>query len=305
VGGANLARVTFWNPDLLSPDGLAMLERYITATGTVLITIDPLRAHLGKAVDDRAALAPLTRLCHRTGVALVAVDHTRRNPRASGSLTDAMLGTGSGFMANARALFVFGKNADDPDQRLLVGAGANHSDDEGRGMIFEFDLAPTEINGEETEVARLLLVDPDAVIPGDKVLRDSNALTETKGSPIKRAIASEWLTTLLMFGEVHADKIKARAAEDGLSWSTVRRASDQLGVVKRAAARGFGKARDSWGALPAEHPVLKLAAQSKGAGKFDPTQMPGQMTVEDVLNAIDAAGTVDDPTDEEATDDAA
>src|SRR4029450_8367461 len=160
VAGANLDRVTFWNPDLLSPDGLAMLERYIVATDTVLITIDPLRAHLGKAVDDRAALAPLTRLCHRTGVALVAVDHTRRHPRASGSLTDAMLGTGSGFMANARALFVFGKNADDPDQRLLIGAGANHSDDEGRGMICEFDLAPTEINGEEAEVARPLLVDP-------------------------------------------------------------------------------------------------------------------------------------------------
>ena len=74
---------------------------------------------------------------------------------------------------------------------------------------------------------------------------------------MKLAVATEWLTSLLMFGEVHANAVKAKAAVDGLSWATVRRAAKQLGVTKRSEHRGFGLGLDYWWRLPAEQPAPK------------------------------------------------
>jgi len=75
------------------------------------------------------------------------------------------------------------------------------------------------------------------------------------GDPDKKAVASEFLTLLLMKGPVPAKAIFDRAAEAGVSQKTVRRAADSLDVVKKR--KGFGPGSYLEWSLPAGHPALR------------------------------------------------
>ena len=301
VAGADLKKIHFWTPDLATPDGLQQAETLINALGITLMVIDPLAAHLPRGISEsRAHTVQITKLCENTGLALVAVHHTRVSASKKGHAIDAVLGSGSGFKANARAVYLFGRNVDDPDERILSCAKINGAE-EG-SMTFNFDLAETEIEGQATEIPRLVLVDPMSNVPPHKILEDGTNESKKEGDPTKRAVAGEWLTSLLMFGELHKDVIRKKAEEDGLAWRTIRRAADALEVVQREAGRGFGKGKDYWWALPPQHPALRVGTAAKKAGVD--LDAEGQMTVEDVLAAIDAAGTVpgQGPLDEDEED---
>ena len=298
VAGADLKKVSFWTPDLMTPEGLLKLETVVRALNVKLLVLDPITGHMTRrAMDTRTMITPIRDLCERTGLVIVAIHHTRKSLAKNAHPIDWVKGAGDGMLAAARMVYLFGRNSDDPDERLLVHAKTNVSD-EG-SMTFAFDLAETTIKDENTEIGRLLLVDPLSSVapikiaddrPGKKGAADEN-------DPTKKAVASEWLTSTLMFGEVHSDVVKQKAQETGLSWRTIRRAMDQVGVEKREEHRGFGKGRDIYYHLPKGHPALKLGTQarkaaSKKGGEFDPSQleMPeGELTVEDVLAAIDAA----------------
>jgi hypothetical protein len=294
VAGADLSKIHFWTPELGTPEGIAQLETMVRALNIKLLIIDPLAAHLPRAISEsRAKIRPITELCERTGLAIVALHHTRKGASKKGHALDAILGAGSGFMANCRVVYLFGKNVDDPDERVLAAAKSNVSE-EG-SMTFSFDLVETEIDGEITEIAKLDLLDPLSDVPPHKILEEGTNAGKNV-DPTKRAVASEWLTSLLMFGELHADDVRKKADEDGIAWRTIRRAADKLGIEKREQHRGFGKGRDYFWSLPTSHPALKVGALAAQAGvKIE----EGQMTVEDVLAAIDAAGTVDDPLEED------
>jgi hypothetical protein len=300
VAGADLSKVHFWTPDLTTPEGIAQAELMIRVLDIKMLVIDPLAAHLPRKVSEsRAAIRPITELCERTGLALVALHHTRKGASKKQHALDAVLGGGSGFMANARVVYLFGKNVDDPDERVLACAKTNISE-EG-SMTFTFDLVETEIDGEVEEVASLTLLDPLSDVPPHKILEEGTGKGKDDVDPTKRAVASEWLTSLLMFGELHVDVIRKKADEDGIAWRTIRRACDKLGIEKREQHRGFGKGRDYWWSLPKQHPALKVGAKAVTAG----LDVDGQMTVEDVLALIDSAGTVpgQGPIDDEEGDD--
>ena len=300
VAGADLKNIHFWTPDLATADGLQQTENFVKALGITLMVIDPLAAHLPRGISEsRDHTAKITELCSNTGLALVAVHHTRVSASKKGHAIDAVLGTGSGFKANARAVYLFGRNVDDPDERILSAAKINGAE-EG-SMTFNFDLAETEIEGVTTEIPRLVLVDPMSDVPPHKILEDGTNESKKEGDPVKRAVAGEWLTSLLMFGELHKDVIRKKADEDGLAWRTIRRAADGLELVQREAGRGFGKGKDYFWSLPKDHPALKVGKAAVKAGvEIDES---GQMTVEDVLAAIDAAGTVDNPNEHDEEED--
>jgi uncharacterized protein YuzE len=64
----------------------------------------------------------------------------------------------------------------------------------------------------------------------------------------RRAIAAEWLTTCLAQGPRGVDELREGATEEGVSWTTVRRAADEIGIEKHRVGRKM-----EW-ELPFGHP---------------------------------------------------
>src|SRR5262249_14497634 len=102
---------------------LQYLQQAITSIGNVqAVIIDPLSAYLGdkdtyKDSEIRTVLAPLAALAERFAVAVVGISHLAKADqrralyRALGSV---------GFVAAARTVFAIGKDANDPERRILV-----------------------------------------------------------------------------------------------------------------------------------------------------------------------------------------
>ncbi len=286
VAGADLDKVYFWTPSLTTPEGIAQLEAFVNALGIRLLVLDPVSAHYPKgSKDDRETIGLLTRACERTGLAVVAVDHIRKSVSKSSTALESVLGSGHGLQAAARFVYVFGTNPKDPDERVLASAKSNVA--EASSMSFIFDLVDVELAGRPAERPRFVLTDESCGVSANDVVRykgDGNG--DVGGSPVKKAIAAEWLTSYLMFGCRPAIQLQADATKAGISSATIRRASTEMKVAKvRANGGGVGSFVE-W-ALPTGHPALKVGDAAKAA--IDLTQVTsGQLTVEDVLRMIDA-----------------
>jgi hypothetical protein len=295
VAGADLSKVSFWTPDLQTPEGLVKLEAVVTALKVKLLILDPITGHMTRrAIDSRLSINPIRELCERTGLSIVAIHHTRKALPKNAHPIDWVKGAGDGMLAAARMVYIFGRNVDDPDERLLVHAKTNISD-EG-SMTFAFDLAETQIEGEDVEIGRLLLIDPLSAVNPTKIADDRPGKGGKDGGDdtTKRAVATDWLTSLLMFGEMHSKDIDAKREEAGITARTLRRAREELGCVKREEHRGYGKGRDYWWRLPDNHPALELGKKARKAAKGELDDTDGELTVEDILNAIDRAKGDDD-----------
>ncbi len=285
VAGADLDKVYFWTPILTTPEGVAQLEAFVNALGIRLLVLDPVSAHYPKgSKDDRETIGLLIRACERTGLAVVAVDHTRKSVSKSSTALESVLGSGHGLQAAARFVYVFGVNPKDPDERVLASAKSNVA--ERASMSFIFDLVDVELSGRPSERPRFVLTDESCGVSANDVVRYKGDGGDGGGSPVKKAIAAEWLTSYLMFGCRPAIQLQDDATKSGISSATIRRASTEMKIAKvRANGGGVGSFVE-W-ALPAGHPALKVGDAAKAA--IDLTAVtPGQLTVEDVLRMIDA-----------------
>ena len=71
----------------------------------------------------------------------------------------------------------------------------------------------------------------------------------------KREAASEWLTNhLAAQGQAKVPDIKAAARVEDIAWRTMRRAADELGVIKQPHGHG-PRSYTTW-ELPPDHPAV-------------------------------------------------
>jgi hypothetical protein len=200
---ANLENVYFWTPEL--PRDLAALEQMIAGLDAQLVVIDPIASHLSVSLlsdqKSRRALDPLSKLADRRNVAVLLVSHTVKHPRGTHPI-DAIGGSGGGLRAVARIAYVFGRGHG--DERVLACVKSNVGP-EAAPYQFEVD-------------ARIML-----------------DLTSPNQSPeSKRAAATEWLIMYLLFGPRPVSELKEDAELHGHSWGTVRRAADDLRIIRPA-----------------------------------------------------------------------
>ena len=112
---------------LTLPDDVAALTTQVEAVDAALVIVDPIAAHLSGGVDShkdasiRRALAPLGRMAHETGAAVLGVAHLNK---AAGGDWVRRVGGSVGLGAAARNVLIA---ADDPDgdDRLIVHAKSN------------------------------------------------------------------------------------------------------------------------------------------------------------------------------------
>ncbi|HKW63598.1 MAG TPA: AAA family ATPase [Candidatus Acidoferrum sp.] len=186
--------------------------------GVRLVVIDPISAYLG-GVDShsnaevRGVLTPLATLAAQHNLAVLCVTHLRKSAGAVVYRAIASIA----FTAAARAVWAVAPDPEEADRRLLLAVKQNLSANIG-GLAFRVETqgAAPRLAWESGAVA---LAANDVL--GDEVQQDQSERREAK----------EWLEDLLADGPVAVKKIRQEATAAGLSWMTVRRAKDALGVV--------------------------------------------------------------------------
>lgn len=265
AAGAFMRRVHLAEEPILIPDHLDRLERRIRQTGARLTIFDAAQQHFTVPVTDgqsiRRATTPLGKMLARTGSSAVFIDHVKKNVSGANHPLEALIGAGSGLAAAARLVYLFGTNPNNPEERILATAKSNI----GRPRSVVFELMDQELiltmKGQRKigyTIGRLALVDPESELTASDVLRwKGKGAVGANVRAAAKAIAQEWLIAILMGGPRKQAEIQEEAATSGISWGTVRRAADELELVKKR--EGFGRGGFWTWALPDDHPALKLA----------------------------------------------
>lgn len=267
AAGADLSKVVLLDDEDLGylPAGIETLRTAIAQTGATLVILDPVAAHLGVSVNNdqaaRTALTPLAALAEETGAAIVLVHHTNKNAKKSSHAQAAILGGSGGLVGASRAIFAFGRTDDMNDEdRCLVTIKCNIGD-HPKGIVFQMDSVDL---ADDVEAGRLVVTQEDVEIEPQDVLsstgKSKGADNDSPNSP-KKAMAAEWLTSMLASGPQKVESLKSLAMVEGLAWRTIRRAAEDLEIVK--VRQGFGKGSHIEWNLPAGHPALK-AQQGQG-----------------------------------------
>lgn len=227
AAGAMLERVHFWTPTL--PEETRRLEEVICERKAALVVIDPIAAHLSVSVyndqEVRMALTPLAQVAEETNAAILLLHHPIKNPAASAHPLLAVGGSGGGLAGAARVAYLWGRSPDDPDERVLACVKSNLGP-EAKALAFELDMHEFDDVG---DVPRLIAVGESEVTP--QALLAANQATGKK-APEKLAHACEFLCGYLRLGPRPPAEIKEDAQQHALSWMTIRRAADELGVLR-------------------------------------------------------------------------
>lgn len=217
-------------------DDLNRLENALQQLGgrARLVIVDPITAYLGKTdshrtSDVRAALAPLQDLAGRYGVSVVAVSHTPKSG-GNGKAVNAVTGS-QAFVAAARSTWIVMKDKDDPDRRLMLEAKNNLG--RAKGLAFRISTRAVQV-GWETAFAPFVLFDSGEVeISADEALKiDEDAGHKGLGRN-KKDIAKAFLHAELTNGPVEVVALTQRAEAHGITYRTLKRAADDLGIITR------------------------------------------------------------------------
>jgi putative DNA primase/helicase len=200
-----------------------------------LLIVDPVVSAVTgdshKNTETRRALQPLVDMAARMGAALVGITHFSKGGQG-GDPAQRVLGSVA-FIAVARVVLVAAKvqGEDGEDRRILARGKSNIGPDDGG---YEYHLEQVEalpgISASRVSwgaavqgTARELLTDPNE---------------DDDGEQTAVASAREFLQEMLSVCPVWSKEIQNQAKEAGLSFRTVRRASDDMGVIKQRAAEG-------------------------------------------------------------------
>lgn len=239
----------------LETDLVALQDAAASLGNVRLIVIDPISAYLGgtdsyKNAKVRGLLAPLAELSRSLQIAMIAVDHLSKSNRPALYRPNGSIG----FTAAARAVWLFAKSPDDPSQRLMLPGKMNLSADQ-EGLSYA-------LREERPGVV--------VVIWGQTVRFSADAILQPEAVEEKseRLEAMEWLREQLSTGPVSAKQIRTDAHRAGLSWSTVRRAKDALGIT--SGKEGF---EGGWYWRPSTvvdaHDTPKVLTQNEWASSTD------------------------------------
>lgn len=242
AAGADRSRVYFAKGRRIGSDivpfdparDLVPLRAAIEAVGDVrLVIIDPVVSAVTgdshKNTEVRRALQPLVDLADACNCAVLGITHFSKGGQGSDP-SQRVVGSVA-FTAVARVVMVAAKvkaEEDGQDMRILARSKSNIGPDDGG---FQYHLEQSE---------------PIPGIPASRIAWgkavDGTArelLTEPDGPPQEEAetsamdSAADFLRELLTEGSAPSKYVETEAKAAGISWITVRRASDALGVKKR------------------------------------------------------------------------
>lgn len=207
-------------PLLLSEDMLQLDGVLTELPDTRLLIFDPLSAYLGvrdshRDADVRQVLGPLKDLAAKHGVTILGITHLSKN--ASNSAMARFMGS-TGIIAAARAAFLV---TEKDDELMLLPVKSNVAPKMG-GLTYKIVSVTIAGNIETSCIEWTGQTD----IAADEAL----AAQAAKTSAPKKNDAITFLNEALNDGPVSVEEISNAAGKQGITWSTVRRAYDELGI---------------------------------------------------------------------------
>lgn len=220
---------------------MTALEEQAHAIGGVrLLIVDPVVSAVAgdshKNTEVRRALQPLVDLGARLGAAVVGISHFSKG--GAGSDPASRVVGSIAFTAVARVVLVAAKvkGDDGDDKRILARGKSNIGPDDGG---FEYVIEQAEplpgIHASYVQwgasvagTARELLREPD----------EATAATDEREAGAVES-ACEFLRDVLEGGITPSKRVQEEAKAAGVSWASVRRASDVLNVKKRRGEGGL------------------------------------------------------------------
>jgi hypothetical protein len=232
VHGADDSKIRFQKrPFTLDAPGLDLLRAEIQEHRPVLVIIDPLTAYtdsgtdLHKATDMTRFMTELDMLAREFDLAMVLVRHLRKSD------SDDPLYRGLGSIAisgRGRSGLLLGRHPDDSKIRAVAKIKGNYVR-EGEGETILFEL---ESQGEHAKI-RWLGTAPELTAE-DLLRRPPSA----QGRPDnEREKAKKFLRDILEDGPTMKTNVERAAEAHAISLMTLRRAADELGIVKRKDGR--------------------------------------------------------------------
>ena len=204
-------------PLLLSED-MDQIDGVLTQyTDTRLLILDTLSAYLGvkdshRDADVRQVLGPLTDLAARHGVTILGITHLSK---AQGNSAMARFMGSTGIIAAARAAFLVTEHE---DQLMMLPVKNNVAPKQG-GLTYKIVSKTIEQGIVTSCIEWTGLTDTNA----------DDALSQPRAP--KKNDAIEFLNDILKDGPVSVEDIASAAEKLGITWSTVRRAYDDMGII--------------------------------------------------------------------------
>ena len=256
---------------------MAALESLASRIGGVkLLIVDPVVSAVAgdshKNTEVRRALQPLVDLASRLGAAALGITHFSKG--GAGSDPASRVVGSIAFTAVARVVLVAAKvKTDDGDDRRILARGKSNIGPDDGG--FEYHLEQCEplpgirasriVWGKAVQgTARDLLQEPDGENSEDRSAVDA---------------AAGFLRQALADGITPSKTVESEAKNAGVSWASVRRASEALGVIK---SRGMGGvwywklpvqvAQDAQVAQGAQHSNVEQVEQVEQVGQVEPPE---------------------------------
>lgn len=205
-----------------------LLNHYLREHPEVrLIIIDPISNYLGgasinKEQEVRRVLSPLAKVMAETGCAGITIGHFNKSLGVS-----AIHKTGGavGLVGIQRMAWGFLRSPDDAEVTLMLRVKGNLSKSKG-GMRYRIKTRPVPIKDQRVE---------QPVIAWDGVTdetADGTLLVENDPGEGKIRSAMNWVKTILTEGRRRARDIYEEAETAGFMASTVKTASQRIGVSK-------------------------------------------------------------------------
>jgi putative DNA primase/helicase len=130
------------------------------------------------------------------------------------------------------------EDPDNPERRLFLHA-KNNAAPPPQGLAYRLEQT---IVGEPERAIVASRIKWEAITANEALAADS---ASCRDKPVAREEAKDFLKTLLAKGLRRTNAIKADAEDAGLSWATIRRAKDRLGIkARREAITGEGIGSD-------------------------------------------------------------
>ncbi len=220
---------------------IQLLEQKIAELGDVkLVIIDPISSYLGKTdshknAEVRAVLEPLSAMAERARVAVLSVTHFSKAGASTGTKALHRFIGSIAFVGAPRMAFAVIEDGEDKDRRLLLHA-KNNLAAAPQGLAFR--------------LKQKIIGKPDSGIVASRIEWDADPVNITANEALAAEMggsgarpseeAESFLRELLSDGPVAAKQVKADADAVGLSWATVRRAKDKLGIKPHKAGMDEG-----------------------------------------------------------------
>jgi putative DNA primase/helicase len=225
---------------------LEKLRRKILELGDVkAVLIDPVSAYLGvgqvdsyRDTDVRAVLGPLKELAEELKVAVITVMHFNKKQ----DITNALLRVSNSMAFVGLPRHAYGVIADPERQRKLFVRAKNNDAAESDNQTLAFHCSVTDV-GTDPETGAPIRAPYIVWEPGyvDVTATEALSAANENKAPAQRDEAKKFLRAMLAAGPMPMTDIKEAAEGNGLSWATVRRAKDELGVEVRKDVKPDGK----------------------------------------------------------------